>query len=227
MTLANRPPYTPAESSQINTGLDSPRPMSETSQVNVGETERLISGAAGAALVVLGLSRRSLPGVALAAVGGAMAYRGFSGQCPLYSALGIDTAHGETDGAAPEQYFNRGLQFQQTFSITNKTPEELYAFWRDLTNLPKIFNHLQSVTPIDEKRSHWVARGPMGMTFEWDAEIINDEANATIAWRSLADAQVDNAGSVRFVRGPEDRGTELKVRVPRQPDPIAEGKRTI
>ena len=225
MTLADRPSYSPDQMSQFDKGANRPRTMSETSGVNVGETERLISGAAGAALVVLGLSRRSLPGVALAAVGGAMAYRGLSGHCSLYSALGIDTAHGETDGAAPEEYFNRGLHFQQTFTISNKSPEELYTFWRDFTNLPQIFQHLESVTPIDDKRSHWVAKGPMGMKFEWDAEVINDEPNTTIAWRSLSDAQVDNAGSVRFVRAPgDDRGTELKVTMDYIPPAGAVGK---
>jgi uncharacterized membrane protein len=71
--------------------------------------------------------------------------------------------------------------------------------------------HVESVSVLDEKRSHWVVRGPAGSTVEWDAEIINDEPNALIAWRSLDNAEVDNAGSVRFVPGPEGRGTEVRV----------------
>jgi uncharacterized membrane protein len=65
-------------------------------------------------------------------------------------------------------------------------------------------------------RSHWVAKAPAiaGGKVEWDAEIINDEPNALIAWRSLENADVDNAGSVRFVpaagAGGTD-GTEVKV----------------
>jgi uncharacterized membrane protein len=64
---------------------------------------------------------------------------------------------------------------------------------------------------IDERRSHWAVKGPAGRTVEWDAEIINDEPNALIAWRSLDGADVDNAGSVRFVPGPEGRGTQVRV----------------
>ena len=71
--------------------------------------------------------------------------------------------------------------------------------------------HVKSVQVLDEIRSHWTAIGPAGMSVEWDAQIINDEPNRLIAWRSLGAAQVDNAGSVRFIRQFGDRGTEVKV----------------
>src|SRR5207249_522508 len=92
-------------------------------------------------------------------------------------------------------------------------PWELYEYWRKLENLPSIMSHLKEVRAIDEKRSHWIAKAPSlaGGSVEWDAEIINDEPNALIAWRSLPGADVDNAGSVRFVPAPGDRGTEVKV----------------
>src|SRR5262245_25402552 len=68
----------------------------EGCRLNVGDTERWLSLAGGAALAALGLSRRSLAGLGLAAVGGALAYRGWSGHCPLYRSLGVNTArHGE------------------------------------------------------------------------------------------------------------------------------------
>ena len=95
--------------------------------------------------------------------------------------------------------------------VINRSPEELYQFWRNFENLPRIMEYLQSVHVLDDKRSHWVTKGPAGTTVEWDAEIINDEPNALIAWRSVGNATVDNAGSVRFVPGPEGRGTEVRV----------------
>jgi len=70
---------------------------------------------------------------------------------------------------------------------------------------------VKSVKVTDEKKSHWVVDGPAGKDVEWDAEVINDEPNTLVAWRSLAGATVDNAGSVRFVPGPEGRGTEVRV----------------
>lgn len=179
-------------------------------RVNVAHTERVVSAAAGAALALLGVTRRSVPGLVLAAVGGGLIYRSVTGHCHVYQALGIDTAHGSDDGAEPEDYFARGIHIVQAFTIS-RASDELYQYWRKLENLPSILSYLQSVRVIDEKRSHWVARGPLDMSWEWDAEIINDEPNRLIAWRSLGNADVDNAGSVTFIEAPAGRGTEVKV----------------
>ena len=43
-------------------------------------------------MALVGLSRMSLGGLALAAVGGSLLYRGMTGHCHLYSAMGINTA---------------------------------------------------------------------------------------------------------------------------------------
>src|SRR5262245_36846912 len=59
---------------------------------NVGEGERLISLGAGGLLALLGLARGGLRGLALAAIGGSLAYRGYTGYCHAYAALGVNTA---------------------------------------------------------------------------------------------------------------------------------------
>src|SRR5215212_6705810 len=60
--------------------------------VNVGEAERLISVLGGAVLGLYGLSRGSLGGLGLAALGGALVCRGLTGQCQMYQSLGLNTA---------------------------------------------------------------------------------------------------------------------------------------
>jgi uncharacterized membrane protein len=67
------------------------------------------------------------------------------------------------------------------------------------------------VNVLDEKRSHWVARGPAGKDAEWDAEIINEIPNELIGWRSVDGSNVRNAGSVHFTRSAGDHATEVKV----------------
>jgi uncharacterized membrane protein len=176
--------------------------------VNVGNAERWISAIAGGAIAIAGIRARSLPGLLAAAAGGALVYRGATGHCPVYAALGVDNA--DHDAAEPHEYFERGIHVEQVLTV-NRTPWDLYQFWRNFDNLPRFMEHVESVKVIDDKRSHWVINGPAGKTVEWDAEIINDEPNALIAWRSLANASVDNAGSVRFVPGLEGRGTEVRV----------------
>ena len=184
----------------------------DQSRVNVAQVERLVSSVAGGALALAGLKMRSLPGVLLSVVGGGLVYRGVSGHCPVYQSLGVNTAESEAGGAAPEDYYERGIHVDVSMTI-ERTPWDLYQFWRNFENLPRFMEHLESVKVLDEKRSHWVAKAPAiaGGSVEWDAEIINDEPNSLIAWRSLENANVDNAGSVRFVPGPEGRGTEVRV----------------
>lgn len=181
---------------------------SEHAEVNVGGTERWISAIAGGAIAVAGIRSRSLGGVLAAAAGGALVYRGVSGHCPAYASVGASTA--DHDPASPEEYFEHGIHVEEAMTV-NRTPWDLYQFWRNFENLPSFMKHVESVEVLDEKRSHWAIKAPAGTTVEWDAEIINDEPNALIAWRSLGNANVDNAGSVRFVPGPEGRGTEVRV----------------
>ena len=93
----------------------------------------------------------------------------------------------------------------------NKPREEVFAFWRNFENLPRFMKHLESVAVHDQKLSHWVAKAPAGTSVEWDAEIIDEREPEFISWRSLPDAVVPNAGTVRFKQAPGNRGTEVHV----------------
>ena len=148
-----------------------------------------------------------------------MVYRGLTGHCHLYDALGIDTAREPGSGSGPqsarqlhEEISDRGIHVEQAFLI-NRSPDDLYAFWRDFGNLSRIMTHVKSVTVIDDRRSRWVADAPaiVGGSVAWDAEITADEPGRRLAWQSLPGAQVDNAGEVRFAPAMGDRGTEVHV----------------
>lgn len=104
----------------------------------------------------------------------------------------------------------RDVHIQTSIAI-DKSPAELYAFWRDFKNLPLFLRNVDSVTELDRFRSHWIAKGLGGARVEWDAEVYNEKENELIAWRSLENADVVNAGSVRFEKAPEGRGTYVRV----------------
>lgn len=89
----------------------------------------------------------------------------------------------------------------------NRPAHELYAFWRDLRNLPNIMPHLDSVEILDDRLSRWRAKAPAGMHLSWDAQIVDDVANRRIAWASMPGADVQHLGSVHFQPAPGDRGT--------------------
>jgi len=95
--------------------------------------------------------------------------------------------------------------------IINRSPREVYSFWRDIENLPTFVDQLEFVRKDSERLSHWRARVPTGASVEWDSEIIQDQANSLIVWQSLAGSDIDNSGSVRFERATGGRGTLVTV----------------
>lgn len=175
---------------------------------NVGSLERWLSLAAGSALVAWGLTQRTKGSPALLALGGALAFRGATGRCPLYKVAGLSTFEEKEDHIAVE--YGKGVQFVRSV-VLEAEPEALYAFWRKFENLPRFMEHLESVTELDSKRSHWVAKGPAHSRVEWDAEVINEIPNELIGWNTINDPAVAHAGSVHFEKLPSGRGTRLTV----------------
>jgi uncharacterized membrane protein len=104
---------------------------------------------------------------------------------------------------------NQPIKVEKTVTI-NKPVDELYRFWHNLENLPTFMNHLTSVTVDNEKRSHWVANAPLGQSFQWDAEILEERENELISWATVPGADVENYGCVTFKPAPGNRGTEVQ-----------------
>ncbi len=196
--IASPPRHRPSSRS-----MDRPAPS-----INVGDKERLFSILGGGALGLFGLSRFSLGGLALAAVGGSLVYRGMSGHCSLYQSLDISTA--TPRGPATSVRAGHGVKVEESI-IINRDAATLWRFWRKLENVGRFMQHLECVEEHDERRSRWVGHAPLGYTLAWEAEIINEKENELIAWRSVDGSEVDTAGSVHFHELPHGRGTEMRV----------------
>jgi uncharacterized membrane protein len=183
------------------------RRRSAADGINVGKTERLISGVAGAAMIVLALRRKRLRGILLP-IGGNLITRAVSGRCPINRALGRNTAQAHRTSPVSSVAPGQGIKVERSITV-NRPQAEVYRFWRQLENLPRFMEHLESVTVIDENQSHWVAKAPAGTKVEWDASIHNEIEDELIAWRSLPGSDIDNAGSVHFT--PAGDATEVRV----------------
>jgi uncharacterized membrane protein len=176
----------------------------DTAHVNVGRSERCLSMLLGSALLLSAMRPRTRLLWLLA--GGALILRGATGRCPIFSSLGIDTTTARLHPATSVPH-QRGIRVEDSILI-HKPAEQLYRFWRSLENLPRFMSQHVAV----DTRSHWTVQSLSGATFEWDAEIINDIPNELIAWRSLAGADLDHAGSVHFERVPDGSdATKVKV----------------
>ncbi|GGM13747.1 SRPBCC family protein [Deinococcus aerophilus] len=176
--------------------------MTKTENGGMDQT-RMIGGAAGGALLLMGLRKRGVLGLGMAAVGGYLAYRAATGNDPVMAAVG--------GGAASSKPI-----FVEHSVVIDRPTQAVYDYWRKLENLPHIMSHLESVTELDEKRSRWVAKAPLGTHVEWEAEIVNDKPGQRIGWHSLPGATVDNAGSVQFEELPNG-GTRVHVALSYRP----------
>jgi uncharacterized membrane protein/NAD(P)-dependent dehydrogenase (short-subunit alcohol dehydrogenase family) len=180
-------------------------------KTNVGSTERIVSTVAGGALIGYGLIRRDKIGIILSLLGSGLAFRGTTGHCSLYDALDVDTTYGQRDEKSPFAGGWLSGKVHVTKSVTiNKSPAEIYQFWRNVENLPQFMKHLESVKRIDNMRSHWTAKAPLGTTVEWTAEITSDVENERIGWKSVENSSIPNSGVVEFLPT-ADRGTEVRV----------------
>ncbi|MES2827973.1 MAG: SRPBCC family protein [Bacteroidota bacterium] len=178
--------------------------VSPTGKENIDQGERAISLLGGSYLIYKSLKNIfDHPFLALqgAAAGGLLIYRGATGVCPVYERLGKDT----TDPQA--------INITEDI-IVNVPKDKVYAFWRDLSNLPKFMKHLKSVSETSGTESHWIANTPGNLIeLDWNAEITREEEGSYLGWQSVQDAMIENAGKVEFRDTLNGTGTEIHVEI--------------
>jgi uncharacterized membrane protein len=177
--------------------------------INVGKTERLVSGLAAAAVAAVALRRKRLRPL-LFPLAANLISRAVTGRCPVNRAIGRNSARRGRVSRVGSVRRGEGIKVEKSVTV-NRPAEEVYRFWRNFENLPRFMDHLESVTVLDENRSHWVAKAPVGTKVEWDAVIHNEIDDELIAWRSLPGADVNNAGSVHFTPLGNGISTEVLV----------------
>jgi len=112
---------------------------------------------------------------------------------------------------------------ERTVTI-DRPREELYAFWRDFTNLARFMENIESVTVIDTLRSHWIVKAPANTSVEWDSIITEDVPNEVIAWSTAEGASVPNTGRIEFRDSSNGRGTIVTATLAYDPPAGAVGK---
>ena len=178
--------------------------IAATGKENIDQGERALSVVAGTYLLYKGLKNiidhpfLALQGVA---AGGFLLYRGATGVCPIYKQIGKDT----TDPEA----------INITEKITVNAPRaKVYAFWRELSNLPKFMTHLKSVYELSGTESHWVANTPGNLIeLDWNAEITREDEGSYLGWQSIEDSMVENAGKVEFKDSLNGTGTDIHIEI--------------
>ena len=93
----------------------------------------------------------------------------------------------------------------------NRPREEVYAFWRDFSNLPGILDNVERIEVADERRSRWVVKAPAGKVVDWESIVTDDEPGRLIAWQSVEGADVRSSGRIEFLDAAPGRGTMVRA----------------
>lgn len=161
--------------------------MEKHSNVNVSDTERIASVLAGSYFMYRSLKRQPKNYAAIASAG-LLLVRGITGHCPAYAAAGKKKL--------PDPVHNINIE---TSVIVNRPVDTVYSFWRRLENLPLFMSHLKSVKQKDDNKSDWEAYIPGGIgSIHWEAKIVKEKPAEMIAWNSLENSTIQNAGKVMF-----------------------------
>jgi uncharacterized membrane protein len=104
------------------------------------------------------------------------------------------------------------LELEEALAI-NKSPEELFTYWRDLSNLPNFMSFLDTVVELDPQKSHWKTKEVAGKSIEWKSVIKREVKNETIEWETDEGSDISHSGSVTFRRLPRGHGTEVRLKM--------------
>lgn len=181
--------------STVNTGSSgsASRASRDRSQESGGEGNDMLSS--------LGIKKNQLLTAIGALVGGALLYKGAKAM-----------------GGSSDKTAGKSIVSINSRQKVKRPKAELYSYWRNLENLPSFMSHIQEIEEIDDKRSHWTAEIPGGLgTIEWDAEIIWEEKNHLLSWRSLPGSEIENSGEVRFEDASGGKSTFVETTISYRP----------
>jgi uncharacterized membrane protein len=161
--------------------------------------DRVALAAGGLLLLGNGIRRGSLLKMV---IGGYLAYRGIAGT------KSFDELYQWTS-----EKIGQGKSLNiRTSMVVNKPREEVYRAWRNLSNLPLFMDHLINVREEDRMHSQWEMKLPGGVgTVKWRAEIVKEKEGEMIAWNSIDEAEIHNAGKISFRDALGGEGTRVDI----------------
>ena len=101
------------------------------------------------------------------------------------------------DPGRTENPMDKGIQIRQSF-VVKLSRDKAYAFWRRFEDFPKFMKHVESVEPLDAKRSRWIVEGPAGRSVTWESEIVEEDPGRTLAWRTIGGSEIRHGGRVEL-----------------------------
>ena len=142
-----------------------------------------------------------------------------SDDAPITAAKQSDAVHDATDSLIEP----KGDSLSGVAVTINRPISELFAYWRDFTNLATFMENVARIEMLDDHRSHWAVKAPAGRTVEWNAVVTEEAKDSFIAWASEEGADVPNSGRIDF-RDAGARGTIVTATILYDPPAGTVGK---
>jgi uncharacterized membrane protein len=172
--------------------------MEENKTKNTSTLQRVASVIGGFMLIGNGLRKGS---IFKTAVGSYLAYRGIAGH----------RTFDELRDSIQKISSGRAINIR-THMVINRPRHEVYARWRNLSNLPLFMQHLVSVQEISPVDSTWELQLPAGLgSLRWNAEIVKEREFELLGWRSVEGSDIQNAGKVEFRDALGQEGTAVDI----------------
>lgn len=103
-------------------------------------------------------------------------------------------------------------------AIVSRSPEELYAFWRPFTSVPRFLTHLERVDALGEGHWRWIVSLPRlfgrdGVA-SWEVALVDDAPASLLSWRSVGREHAGACtGQVTFTPVPAKQGTLVEMQL--------------
>jgi len=190
----------------------------------VRPNERVISALAGGLAVAWGLSRRGPGARVAAALGSGLVFRGVSGHCHVYQALGIDRAH-EPEASSPRAHglAPHHVDVLRTLTV-QRSPDAVFRFWRQPETFAQAMSHFATHTSLDGGRTRWTVVDPLGREHSWVTEIVAEEPGKALRWQTVANAPLIKNLTLEIRPAPANRGTDMTMHLRLEPPAGAFGR---
>jgi uncharacterized membrane protein len=180
--------------------------LSTIHEPNLTASERTLSVAAGAVLLINGLRTGGFGGIAQACLGSYGLIRGVTGNCALKKAVAptpFEEEFQEQRGWSTSEAVTRSITI-------NKPQDEVLALIREPQNIARLIPWIDSVQSTDRNTSRWIANAPLGRKLEWNLTLAEVQADS-LRWNTAPETRWEHDISVQFKQAPANRGTEVKV----------------
>ncbi|MGP3696082.1 SRPBCC family protein [Rhodobacter sp. NSM] len=110
---------------------------------------------------------------------------------------------------APDHTLRGEARGGSTVTI-DRPRSELFAFWRDFSNLPKFMEGVSDVSSTGDT-CRWTMEGIGGRKLTFETRVMEEIPDRLIVWESTEASDVKANGTVSFADAPAGRGTEVEA----------------